>query len=397
MTIAPTIDAATAAGPMWDTIVIGAGPAGALAARQLALAGLRALLVERRAFPRFKVCGSCLSPRALRVLEDVGLRQRIDIFGGVPLQAFHVHSRGRSARLSIPGGLAVLRESFDAVLVQAAIEAGAEFLPESVAVVEGQAPAESRSRRVRITTSGQPSHIATTRIVLAADGLGHPSLVRCGEFCSAVAADARIGIGTTLYGSTLPCRSGTIHMTIGRAGYVGMVRVEDGTISIAAALDPQAIRAANNPGSAVVALLREAGCGDVAELQDADWRGTTSLRRQTRPLAASSVFVLGDAAGYVEPFTGEGIAWALSAAVEVAPLVCRAIDGWNPALVQEWTAILRGRIWRRQGICRALAWAVRSPRAVAGALAVLGRFPSLACPVLRRLNPLPAHLLESSR
>ena len=57
----------------WDLIVIGAGPAGAMAARQAALGGARVLLVDRASFPRRKVCGCCLNGAALGVLTDVGL------------------------------------------------------------------------------------------------------------------------------------------------------------------------------------------------------------------------------------------------------------------------------------------------------------------------------------
>lgn len=59
--------------PDWDVIVVGAGPAGALAARQLATQQLKVLLVEKQAFPRWKVCGSCLNGHALKSLESAGL------------------------------------------------------------------------------------------------------------------------------------------------------------------------------------------------------------------------------------------------------------------------------------------------------------------------------------
>ncbi len=129
----------------------------------------------------------------------------------------------------------------------------------------------------------------------------------------------------------------------------------------------------------------------------ADWQGTSLLRRRTWPLSGHRLFVLGDAAGYVEPFTGEGITWALSAATEVAPLVRRSLHVWKPAVVKEWAALLRHRVWRGQRVCKALAWSVRSPWIVGGALAALEKFPWLALPVLRQFNHLPARLLEGSR
>lgn len=394
MTIAPTIDAATAACTRWDAIVIGAGPAGALAARQLAQVGLRVLLVERRAFPRFKVCGSCLNPRALQLLAQVGLGPTIDALGGVPLDAFQVQTHARAVGLPLPGGLALSRELLDATLARAAIAAGAEFLPETSAVLESVTDPASESRSVQITSVGQNPQLAITRVAVAADGLGHPSLVRGGEFHATVAPRGRVGIGTILPRTPWPCRLGTIHMAIGRAGYVGRVRIENGAIAIAAALDPPFLRDSASPGAAVVSLLQAAGCRDTDELLAANWQGTAPLGRHTRPLAGRRVFVLGDAAGYVEPFTGEGMTWALSAAVEVTPLVCRAVAGWDPSLVATWQRVLRNRVWRGQRVCRALAWGVRKPWMVSGAMVALGKLPALARPVLRRLNHHPTGLVK---
>ncbi len=64
------------AGTTWDAVVVGAGPAGALAAHQLAVGGARVLLVEKKRFPRWKVCGACLNGQALAVLDSTGLGAR---------------------------------------------------------------------------------------------------------------------------------------------------------------------------------------------------------------------------------------------------------------------------------------------------------------------------------
>ena len=76
MTVPATIEREHAARERWDVIVIGAGPAGALAAREAARRQLKTLLVDRKTFPRTKVCGSCLSRRALSVLEHAGLSRK---------------------------------------------------------------------------------------------------------------------------------------------------------------------------------------------------------------------------------------------------------------------------------------------------------------------------------
>ena len=83
----------------WDAIVIGAGPAGALSATLLARQGLSVLLVERRAFPRRKVCGGCLNARALASLDRAGLGLRVRALGATTVNTLRLHQRGRSAVL----------------------------------------------------------------------------------------------------------------------------------------------------------------------------------------------------------------------------------------------------------------------------------------------------------
>jgi flavin-dependent dehydrogenase len=95
------------------------------------------------------------------------------------------------------------------------------------------------------------------------------------------------------------------------------------------------------------------------------------------------LFVVGDAAGYVEPFTGEGMAWALSSAVALAPL---AVGEWRPEAARHWTATHRRVVVARQGPCRWLAAALRRPWLMGGIVAMLSLWPALAWPVTHALN-----------
>src|SRR5262249_54121431 len=133
--IAATIELEAAAARVWEVVVIGAGPAGALAARQAALAGSRVLLVDSKKFPREKVCGACLNGGALAILQSVGLGSVPERLGGKPLKKFDLRSDSRQATLRLPAGVAVSRYRFDAALVEEAIAAGADFLPETFSSV----------------------------------------------------------------------------------------------------------------------------------------------------------------------------------------------------------------------------------------------------------------------
>jgi flavin-dependent dehydrogenase len=103
-------------------------------------------------------------------------------------------------------------------------------------------------------------------------------------------------------------------------------------------------------------------------------------------LAAERLFILGDAASFVEPFTGEGITWALRSGVAIAPLAAQAVQGWYPGLEYQWSEIYRREVERRQFICRLSASTLRHPRLTALAIQLLAFLPSLSRPVLRQLN-----------
>jgi 2-polyprenyl-6-methoxyphenol hydroxylase-like FAD-dependent oxidoreductase len=137
------------------------------------------------------------------------------------------------------------------------------------------------------------------------------------------------------------------------------------------------------PAKAVAAILQEAGFPQIPALSSVTWRGTLPLTRQTSPPASSRIFLLGDAAAYVEPFTGEGIAWALASAIAVVPLVLEAADQWNPRLVHDWTAIHRRRIKRRQTTCRVATAALRHPMLVSGLMSFLMLSPHLGGRIIR--------------
>jgi menaquinone-9 beta-reductase len=155
------------------------------------------------------------------------------------------------------------------------------------------------------------------------------------------------------------------------------------------------MRSAGGPGGAAAMILAEAGFPAVDGLETAAWQGTPALTRRTHPLGDARVLVVGDAAGYAEPFTGEGIAWALAAGRAVAPLARQAGERWDPRLVHDWGRLHRRVVRRRQAICRAAAAVLRRPWLVRAAFEVAARLPDSAVWVVRRLNA-PPHFVEAS-
>ena len=147
--------------------------------------------------------------------------------------------------------------------------------------------------------------------------------------------------------------------------------------------DPLAVKAANGAGELAVTIVAEAGFPRVPGLAGLPWKGTPYLTRQATSVGDQRLFRLGDAAGYVEPFTGEGMAWALTGAVEVAPLAMHAIRrGWNRDLLARWRAAYRQSVTNRQFVCRWTARMLREPLATRVMVQGLSVFPWLARPFL---------------
>jgi flavin-dependent dehydrogenase len=381
-----TVDREHAAKTEWDVTVIGAGPAGALAARQTALSGLRTLLIDKSPFPRAKVCGGCISGLGRHVLARVGLGHLVDEPAATPLGRFELAAAGKRVSLALPLGAAISRYHFDAALVREAVAAGADFLPETTAQVRGLVDA-CRLRGVSLQGASRESVRTRCRLVLIADGLGRTSLRRHGPFAPRIAAASRVGLSTTLSAGDFDLRPGVVSMCVGREGYVGIVRVPDKSINLAAAVDPEALRQ-RGPAHVVRAILNQAGVEPPGSLESAEWRGTGLLTRHSPRVAAKRLLLLGDAAGYVEPFTGEGMTWAMLSAVSVAPLAKEWLRGRQDdnrhvaALANAWSRQQRTLVARRQRSCRVLAYLLRRPSAVRTALGVISLAPGFAKPLI---------------
>jgi flavin-dependent dehydrogenase len=385
LTIAATLSLEEAAVRLWDVLVVGAGPAGSLTARELARRGQAVLLVDRSPFPRWKVCGSCLSARALSTLAQVGLGSLTRQCQAVPLGHLHLAARSRSVVLSLPEGAALSREAFDGALVQSAVAAGAAFLPETYATLTGI----TGGIRMAFLRQGARELLAGGRIIVAADGLSGRLLAGEPGVRMIRVYDSRIGAGVVAPYPPGGYERGTIYMACGAVGYVGLVRLEDDTLDIAAALDRRAMQHAGGPAILVGQMLEEAGWPAVPSLKSLAWRGTPAMTRRATRVAGERLFVVGDSAGYVEPFTGEGMAWALEAAAALAPLAAEGAEDWTPRLAARWSSVFHHMIGDRRA-SRTAAAVLRHPVLTRGVIGILERFPSLGQPVIRRLNRRPA-------
>lgn len=360
----------------WDVVVVGAGIAGAVSALHLARAGLRVLLVEKSAWPRAKACGGCLNAAALKALGDCG----IGLGEGGACHAMRLGCAGRVARLPLPQGVALSRLRLDALLVRHATEAGACFVPATRATIAGLT---RHGRRVELHDRSRRQAVEA-RVILDCGGLATRALPDPGW---RIAPRARIGVAAALAGVPDGYGPGVVHMACAASGYVGLVWAGQGVTNLAAALDPVRCHRAGGPAAAVAEILRAAGFPVPHDLHRLEWRGTPGLTRTRRRLAAEPrVLVLGDAAGYVEPFTGEGMAWAIADAMAVQPFAREAAVCWSDAVAGRWEARHRRMLRMRQRVCRGIAGLLRHPSLLAAALPLLDRAPAVTLPLTAWLN-----------
>ena len=217
----------------FDAVVIGAGPAGAVAARELARRGCSVLLLDKAHFPRPKVCGCCINAAAVNLLRRLGLAHILG--NAVPLRDVRLTAGGRAARVRLPGGVSLSREAFDNALVTAARKAGVQFRDGVAAKLGECGPdacevdlgAESVSARVAVIASGLAGNETPPEV------------------------DSRIGAGVSVPAGLVPpfFTPGTIFMGTTGGGYVGLVRVEDGRLDAAAAFDVAFLKCARRRGS----------------------------------------------------------------------------------------------------------------------------------------------------
>jgi menaquinone-9 beta-reductase len=378
-----TLKLGEAAARTWDIVVVGAGPAGALSAREAARLGAQVLLIDRASFPRWKVCGCCLNAAALSVLGAVGLGDLPQECGARPLKKIRLAAGRRHVDCRLPGGVSLSREAFDSALIEAAIGAGANFLPQTEANLLPSDGSDLRTLELR--RGGEPAPLRA-RMVLAADGLAGRLVHHEPELEMRIAPASRLGAGVVLDDPTEHFEDGLIHMASGRGGYVGLVRLEDGRLDVAAALDREAVRRCGGPGALGASVLAEAGYPIPAGIAEAAWRGTPPLTRRPVRLYAERLMVLGDAAGYIEPFTGEGIAWALAGGAIVAPLAASGAERWSDKIGLAWQDMHQRTIRRRQNACRWVSRLLRRPRLCAAAVLALRRAPQLAAPLVQSIN-----------
>lgn len=363
---------------MDDVLIVGAGPAGAVAATVLARAGVRVRLLDRAAFPRDKLCGDTVNPGTLRILRRLDMAAGIEP-RGLPIEGMIVTGDGGvSVEGRYPGdqrGLAISRRDLDALLLEQAIAAGAAFDGFAVreAIVDGPDSAPIVSG---VTGAADGRHRLHAKVVIAADGR-RSTLAFSLRLARHPPRPKRWAIGAYFED---PIRSSFGEMHIRRRRYIGVAPIGGGVSNVCLVLpwSGGGARAQSNacdfrdpPG-----LLRHAiGAEPVLRQR---FGGRPPLRQPIMlgPLAVDVVrddveglLLAGDAAGFIDPMTGDGLRFAVRGAELAAAAALDALEhGWSGVHARLAAARRREFVakWRFNRTLRAL---VASPAGVRAAAA----------------------------
>jgi flavin-dependent dehydrogenase len=379
---------------MFDVLVVGAGPAGSIAAIVLARAGVRVCLIDRASFPRPKLCGDTLNPGALAVLRRLGLQHAAE--GDVQaLDGMRVTGEGVSIAARYPGalrGVAIVRERLDAALVAAAAGAGVE-VREQVTARRPRICSGAGSRMVNgiaATDARRRDSDIRARVTIAADGRRSTLAFALG-LVRHPASPRRWAIGGHASGVNGLSRFGEMH--IRRGHYIGVAPLSGGiaNVCLVRPFPSAAGHQLGNPASTLIAALRADPVlrdrfAHARLIADPIVLGPMAVDPVAGAVVPEGLLLAGDAAGFIDPMTGDGLRFAMRGGELAAAAALRALDrGWMG--VHGWHERERtrefGPKWRFNRMLRGL---VGSALAVRGA--ALGGWvaPSVIRAVIRRAS-----------
>ena len=358
-----------------DIIVVGGGPAGAATATHLARQGRRVTLVERATFPRPKPCGDCLSAAATPLLAELGVLPAVLRAGAARIREWRIRSPAGhvcEGRFDGTSALALERRVLDDIFLRAAVDAG-------VAVVRARITGLTGSG-VRLGAPGRERTLSAP-LVVGADGLRSTTARQAGL----IRRRPRLGkVSLTTHGSGDPALFGHGEMHVLDGACFGLAPAGAGRFNLTLVVHERHARDLGAIGADAffrrwldrAASIRARVRPDAL---DRPFLASGPFDWPTRSPIAPRLALVGDAAGYYDPFTGQGIHHALAG----ARMLAEALEGVSLARRQSLAPAL-------DRYARAHRRLARPSRLVQRAVELALAEPDRADRVLRRLSRAPA-------
>ena len=365
-------------------VVAGAGPAGSATALLLARAGVPVRIIERARFPRTKVCGEYLGAGAVDALARLGVLERVRA-AAAPLCGVRIVPAGAQT-VTLPfarPSLACARDVLDAILLDAALAAGATL---EHARVEDVLRDGARCAGVRVRTDDGALEERRARIVVGADGAGSAVARKLG-LAKPVRSRARYAVGGHYAG--FGAFDAHVEMFAGEGAYFALNPLSRERANVMVVVPKQRL--------ATWSRDVDAGMGGAAARLARGVRTFASARRigprvSVGPLAHDVVraavpgaVLVGDAAGFVDPFTGQGVFLALTGAERAAEAVVTALRGGERAAFDAYARWRAHELARRRRLASAVALLVDVPPLARRASARIAAFPEAAATLLDAL------------
>jgi len=380
----------------WDVTVVGAGPAGSATALLLARAGARVLLLDRARFPREKPCSEYLSPESTRVLERLGK----DVLAAVAAAS---PARLTGMKVVAPSGTAVVgrfetfsfalpRTRFDTILRDAAEAAGVE-VRERVKVEELVYDRGAVGGVVARETGSGKRETVRARVVVGADGLRSVVARRLGMVHTA--GPRRIAF--TAHVADVPGVHDLGEMHVGRPGYVGLGPIGDGVTTVALVVPFTEAQRGDRFFAELNRFPAVAGRFDPRRLVRRVLATGPFARWSCRPVASGGgALLVGDAADFFDPFTGQGIYSALRGAELAASAILDTLT--TGASLRQYARARRREFTGKWLLERLIGIAVGWPALIERVVGRMLRRPELADLLVRATgNCIPARAVLTPR
>ncbi len=375
-------------GSPFDVVILGGGPAGSHLAIRLAQRGRRVALVEARRFPRPKPCGEFMSPECLDLLEDLGLKNRVLDAGACRIRKMQLYGYGRRAKGSFLGrdlqmgggifGLGLRREILDEISLRAAADEegvtlfegrrGSHILRDSKGYVEG----------VCLNPRNGFAEEIHGEFTIGADGL-RSLLAREMKVFRKAGSPEKLAFVYRFSGLP-PQDFAEVHFVDG--GYLIAAPIDGGKVTLNLIIERNAWKEVKNKEELLRVKLMEAPLLEAKlkrGVQEDKVLSVGPLASETSTQVFDGAALVGDACGFVDPLTGEGMYFAMRGAAILAPVLDRALaEGRRDrGSLLAYVKARRKEFGPRFALARALQVGVRRPWVAKGILSLLAARPGL--------------------